>query len=162
MCSRPAKLVVVALAIMGLTIGIAGCSATPAAKPGDATATPGATSTSVGGQLVQLCVECGGRGAPAETEGEAITIDGVQTISIVVDGGYYIPNRITAQAGSPIRVVLTADAAGCVAEPTFESLGKSADLTASGATTIELGAAAAGTYEFTCAMDANRGAITVQ
>jgi plastocyanin len=110
----------------------------------------------------QGCAECGGHGTPKETTGAAVLENGVQVISIAVDGGYYVPNTVTASAGTPIKVVFTGKAKGCVAKPTFKSLGKSGDLTGAGTATIDLGTLAPGVHEFTCAMGMNTGTITVE
>ncbi len=99
---------------------------------------------------------------PRRPQGPPILENGVQVISIAVDGGYYVPNTVTASAGTPIKVVFTGKAKGCVAKPTFKSLGKSGDLTGTGKATIDLGTLAPGVYEFTCSMGMNTGTITVE
>lgn len=111
---------------------------------------------------VQTCGECGGSGAPKATTGAAKLENGAQTVSIAIVGGYYVPNTITAQAGIPVRVVFTGNAQGCVAKPTFKSLGKSGDMNGTGTVTLDLGTLAAGTYGFSCAMGHNKGTITIQ
>jgi hypothetical protein len=111
---------------------------------------------------VQTCGECDGSGAPKATAGAATLENGIQTVSVAIVGGYYVPNRITGTAGVPVRVVFTGAAKGCVAKPTFKSLGKSGDMNGTGTVTLDLGTLAAGTYEWTCAMGHNKGTITLQ
>jgi hypothetical protein len=113
-------------------------------------------------QSVQVCAVCAGKGdTPAKT-GTAVVKDGAQVVSVAIKDGYYTPNLFTVKAGMPTQVVVTGKAKGCVAKPTFASLGKSGDLTAMGSTTIDLGSLAAGTYSFGCSMDDTDGTITVE
>ena len=152
------------LAVVACLAAITGCTTgTPSAtQPSGMKPVTSVSATATSSADAQLCAECGGLGAPKATAGEAITQNGVQMVSIAIAGGYYVPNRITAKAGVPIRVVFTGNAKGCVAKPKFTSLGKSGDVTGIGTTTIDLGALDAGTYEFSCAMGANKGTVTVQ
>jgi plastocyanin len=143
---------------------LAGCSAgTPTAStPSGGMQGGSMQTTSAADPNAQLCAECGGMGAPKATAGEAIVDGGAQVVSIAIDGGYYVPNKITAKAGVPTKVVFTGSAKGCVAKPKFASLGKSGDLTAIVSTTVDLGTLTAGVYEFSCGMGVNKGTITVE
>jgi plastocyanin len=152
-----AALIAVAIAVVGCGAGTSASVQSAGMKPAAAAS---ATATSSAG--IQMCGECGGLGAAKETTGEAMVLSGVQTVSIAIVDGYYVPNRITAKAGVATKVVFTGSAKGCVAKPKFGSLGKSGDLTGTGSTTIDLGVLAAGSYDFTCAMGANKGTIVFQ
>jgi plastocyanin domain-containing protein len=111
---------------------------------------------------VQVCAECAGKRMPAKFEGTATVKNGVQVIDVAIVEGTYAPNVITAQAGMETQVVFTGRAKGCLAKPTFKALGKSADVTASGTATIDLGTLKPGVYKFTCGMGMNAATITVR
>jgi hypothetical protein len=145
---------------------LAGCTAAPTAsapmtgKP--VAAASAASDTTTAASTAQLCAVCGGLGEPTEALGTATVENGTQVVSIAIVGGYYVPNKVTVKAGMPVKVVFSGSAKGCVAKPTFKSLGKATDVTASGTGTIELGTLTAGTYGWTCGMGANPGSIVVQ
>jgi plastocyanin domain-containing protein len=111
---------------------------------------------------VQTCLECATKNMPAMVPGSAQVVNGVQVVSIAIEGGTYVPNKIAVKAGMPVQVVFAGSAKGCLAKPMFKSLGKSGDVTTSGTATIDLGALPKGTYKFTCAMGMNAGSIIVQ
>ncbi len=94
--------------------------------------------------------------------GKAVVKDGVQVVAIEIINGYYVPNKITAKAGMPIQVDFSGKSKGCVSKPKFPGLGKSADLSKTGAATLDLGTLKPGVYKFTCAMGMNAGSITIQ
>jgi plastocyanin domain-containing protein len=119
----------------------------------------GSVSTTSG---VQTCAQCGGKGAPPKVVGEAVTQDGVQIVNVGIVNGYYSPNAFTVKAGMPVRVVFTGKASGCLANPTFASLGKKVDFADTGSATVDLGTLKPGIYKFTCAMGMNAGTITVK
>jgi plastocyanin domain-containing protein len=124
-----------------------------------ASASDGAEATSG----VQTCAQCdGGKGAPPAVVGTVYTLDAVQVVRVGLANGYYSPNTFTIKAGMPVRVVFTGRASGCLARPTFASLGKQAGLAATGSATIDLGTLKPGVYKFTCAMGMNAGTITVR
>jgi plastocyanin len=158
-------LVLVPVAIAALMLS--GCTSAPTASmpaSGMSAATPAVaeSATANAASSAQLCAVCGGLGEPTEALGTATMDNGTQVVSIKIVGGYYVPNKVTVKAGMPVKVVFSGFAKGCVAKPTFKSLGKATDVTATGIGTIELGALTAGTYGFTCSMGANPGSIVVQ
>jgi hypothetical protein len=110
----------------------------------------------------QICASCWGDGGPDPTvTGSPEVMDGVQIVNVGLDGGYYVPNEFTVQAGSPVTVVFTGSAEGCLAEPEFPELGLTGDMR-SGSATFDLGVLDPGTYAFTCSMGVNEGHITVE
>jgi hypothetical protein len=62
----------------------------------------------------------------------------------------------------PVQVVFTGKAKGCIAKPTFKSLGKTGDVTGTGTATLDLGTLQPGSYAFTCAMGMGDGQIVAQ
>jgi hypothetical protein len=159
-----ATMVVLTMAA-GLTVGCAGKTAQTGTAPQATSAAPaqsGTAGTVTTAADVQTCAECGGKGMPPKVVGTPAVAQGVQLITVSLVGGYYSPNTFTAQAGVPIQVVFTGKAKGCLAKPTFKSLGKKADLTGTGTAMIDLGALKSGTYKFTCAMGMDAGTITVK
>jgi plastocyanin domain-containing protein len=119
----------------------------------------GACGTAV---AAQTCSECGKKGMAPMVMGKASTADGVQVLKVSVVGGYYSPNRFTVAAGTPVKVVFSGSAKGCIAMPKFAALGKQADFAKSGSATVDLGTLEPGTYTWTCAMGMNAGKITVR
>jgi hypothetical protein len=110
----------------------------------------------------QICTSCWGDGGPDPTvQGEAEVVDGIQVVRVGVEGGYYVPNEFTVQAGLPVTVVFSGAAKGCLAEPEFPDLGVKTDFS-SGSATLDLGVLAPGSYPFTCSMGVNEGHITVE
>jgi plastocyanin len=181
MDSRIRRAAAVVLTVVGLgTIVVAagGCAATgpqSTVMPSVSRAMPSASasasqtvmSASASGSVstassVQTCAQCGGKGAPPTVVGEAVTRNGVQVVGVGLVNGYYSPNTFTVKTGMPVRVVFTGKASGCLANPTFASLGKKADFADTGSATIDLGTLKPGVYEFTCAMRMNAGTITVK
>ena len=78
--------------------------------------------------------------------------DGAQEIAIVVDGGY-APDTIRVRAGVPLRLVFDRrETNSCSEEVVIAALGVRRSLPAHERTTIDLGAPAAGRYEFMCGM----------
>jgi hypothetical protein len=121
-----------------------------------------ATDTGTTDPSVQTCGVCGGKGMPKTIVGIAAVKNGIQVISIAIQGGYYVPNHITAKSGMPIQVVFSGKAKGCIAKPMFKSLGKSGNLTSTGTATLDLGTLKPGAYAFSCAMGMGDGLVTVQ
>jgi hypothetical protein len=118
---------------------------------------PASSAESTG---LMMCAGCNGKKIPVVAG--ATTVQGsVQTVQIDVVDGYYAPNKITAKAGIPIKVVFSGKVKGCVGMPKFGSLGKQVDFT-SGTATLDLGTLKAGTYEFTCKMGSNTSSFIVQ
>lgn len=94
----------------------------------------------------------------AAQEGE----QGVQEITITVDGGY-APSRILVRAGRPVRLAFhRIDPSGCVAQVIFPDFHKTLDLPLNATTSIELPPSEAGTYPFHCGMNMVRGVMEVR
>ncbi len=86
---------------------------------------------------------------------------GVQTVHVSVRGGYN-PNRISARAGVPLRLVFDRQESGdCTAQVVFPDLGVSAELPAFAQTVVEILPEAPGAYAFACGMNMNHGVLTV-
>lgn len=154
-----------------VAVAASGCTASqkaPAASAPAAASAPGAqpaaqkmANTSAASD-VQTCFECGTKKMPMKVVGQPTVENGTQVVDIKITGGTYAPSSITVKAGMPVKVVFTGRAKGCLAKPTFASLGKKADLTTSGSATFDLGVLKPGTYKFTCGMGMNAGEIVVQ
>lgn len=92
----------------------------------------------------------------------ASAINGVQELTVVVDGGY-TPAALQARAGIPLRLTFDRkDSSSCSEEVVFPAFGVRRFLPTGARTTIELPAPAAGKYEFTCGMGMLRGSLTVE
>jgi hypothetical protein len=61
----------------------------------------------------------------------------------------------------PVGATFSGGAKGCLAHPTFKSLGKKADVT-TGSGSVDLGTLKPGVYQFSCGMGVNVGSITVR
>lgn len=162
--------VVIAAAVSGCSSSTTQGTATPKATPaasGMGSSASSSASASTSGSVstasdVQTCAECGGKGMAPKVVGRAVEKSGVQVVNVELIDGYYSPNSFTVKADTPVRVVFTGKATGCLAKPMFSSLGKKADLTATGSATIDLGTLKPGVYKFTCAMGMNVGTITAR
>ncbi|MHB1345370.1 MAG: cupredoxin domain-containing protein [Thermoleophilia bacterium] len=98
---------------------------------------------------------------PEETIAADAVLEGdVQTITIDLSTGYYVPNRIAAKAGVPLEITF-GQGKGCVKELVFPAFDILADMT-QGPQTFKLGALEAGTYEWRCGMDMRHGVIIVE
>ncbi len=87
----------------------------------------------------------GGNTQPATT--------GPQTINIDAQSTGYVPNYVTAQAGSDITLVFTTNNVwSCIRATTLPTLNKSAILPESGQEKIELGSLEPGDYPISCSM----------
>lgn len=88
--------------------------------------------------------------APAAS---ATTSAGVQVITIAATSDAYVPDEVTAKAGSPIRLVFTTDNVwSCIRATLMPTLDKQVILPQTGKGTIELPALAAGDYPISCSM----------
>lgn len=123
---------------------------------GTVTVIPDAQGTSTGGGSGGGMMGGGGQAAPTATVG------GTQVASVLIKNGYYSPNVFYVISSLPVRVVFTGSATGCLANPTFQKLGKTVNFEKTGYGVIDLGKLAPGTYEFTCGMDTFGGRIVVQ
>lgn len=158
-----------AMAIMFvlLTLAVSGCAAGPtadgpASEPLTPAASAPASSVVTASDEAQLCLECGTGKKPAMVRGDAEIVDGIQVVRIAIEGGTYVPNDISVEAGRQVRVIFTGKARGCLAKPTFKSLSKSCDVTGKDSATIELGTLPAGDHVFTCGMGVNAGKIVAR
>jgi hypothetical protein len=162
-----ALVIVAAAVIVGVSLALRSSGDTSSAQTAGATAAPDAETSSVTPMAAasakpQICASCWGDGGPDPTvRGDAEVVDGVQVVRIGVEGGYYVPNEFTVQAGVPVTVEFSGSAEGCLAEPEFPDLGVKADFSG-GSATMELGVLDPGTYVFTCSMGVNEGHITVE
>lgn len=94
--------------------------------------------------------------------GVASASDGVQELTVVVDGGYS-PAALQARAGIPLKLTFDRkDSSSCSEEVVLPGFGIRRFLPAGARTTIDLPAAAAGKYEFTCGMGMLRGTLIVE
>ena len=77
--------------------------------------------------------------------------------------GGYDPDVLHAPAGEPIRIAfLREEEARCSERVVFPAFGKSTMLPRGREVVVELPAAVAGTYEFTCAMNMLHGTLIVE
>jgi plastocyanin len=134
----------------------------PAASTAQGGMATSASNSSGGDASAQGCADCAGKGMAPMVKGTAVDENGVQVIKIGVVNGYYSPNEFMVKAGTPVKVVFTGKAKGCLAKPQFKTLGKKADFTTSGTATIDLGTVSAGTYDFACGMGMTGGKIVAQ
>jgi plastocyanin domain-containing protein len=87
---------------------------------------------------------------------------GVQQVVIRVEGGYS-PSRVQLRAGQPARLVFDRrEDSSCSEEVVIPALGIRRFLPAHQRTGIDLPAARAGVYEFTCGMSMLRGSLVVE
>lgn len=85
-----------------------------------------------------------------------------QQLEVTVEKGYR-PARLTARAGSPVRVTfLRNETAGCSKEVVFPGLGIRRALPTGERVTIDLPPLAAGIVPFTCGMGMLKGGIDVR
>jgi plastocyanin domain-containing protein len=87
---------------------------------------------------------------------------GVQQVAIVVDGGY-APDTIRVHSGAPVQLVFDRrETNACSEELVIAALGVRRFLPAHQRTAIDLGAPAAGEYEFMCGMGMLHGRLIVE
>lgn len=98
-------------------------------------------------------------------QGEAVAAeiaDGVQTVEIMVDGGYQ-PRVVQLAAGVPAKLVFNRkDPSGCLEEVLLPDFGVSQALKLGEKTVIEIGPQAAGEYKYTCGMQMFSGQVVVK
>lgn len=83
-------------------------------------------------------------------------------LTVFVHGGYD-PDVLHARAGEPIRIAFVREeTAPCSERVVFPAFGKNAMLPYRQRVVVELPPAAAGSYEFTCAMEMLRGTLIVE
>lgn len=88
--------------------------------------------------------------------------EGIQEITITVDGGYE-PSQIVVQAGRTVRLnFLRHDPSSCLESVRLPDFHIAQNLRLNQATTVEFTPTQPGSYEFTCGMNMFRGIIEVQ
>lgn len=93
--------------------------------------------------------------------GKAKSQDGIQEITITVDGGYE-PNQIMVQAGQPVRLnFYRTDSSSCLDEVRFPDFRIAKTLPMNQTTAIEFTPTEPGRYAFTCGMNMFRGTVEV-
>jgi plastocyanin domain-containing protein len=93
---------------------------------------------------------------------KAATQDGVQEITVTVDGGYE-PSQIVVQAGQPVRLNFDRkDPSSCLEEVRLPDFRIAQDLPLNQVTAIEFTPDKPGKYEFTCGMNMFRGVVEVK
>lgn len=76
-----------------------------------------------------------------------------QVIAITAESSGYVPNQVTARAGSDVSLVFTTDNVwSCIRATMLPTLNKSAILPQTGSETIELGTLEPGDYPISCSM----------
>jgi len=94
--------------------------------------------------------------------GQAETNNGVQEVSITVDGGY-IPSQVTVKRGQPVRLkFLRRDPNSCLDKVLFPEFHIAQDLVLNETTPVEFTPETVGNYEFSCGMGMFHGAIAVE
>lgn len=94
-------------------------------------------------------------------EGRASGNAGRQEIHVTVKGGY-IPERIGARPGVPLRIHFRREETSpCSEEIVFPDFGIRRSLPAFETTVVDLPASAEGTYGFACGMDMMHGSLVV-
>jgi len=100
--------------------------------------------------------------ARQEVSNATINPEGVQEVTIVVEGGYH-PAVVSVKRHKPIRLVFDRrERSGCSEEVVFPDFGVRKFLPPFRQTKIELTPAQAGHFEFTCGMSMLRGQLIVQ
>lgn len=154
--------------VMLLAVVVSGCS-----KPASyQSAMPSGPAKMAGGSKMMAsndaspdippCYECSGKGKAPVVEGSATMHGATQVVNVSIQNGCYVPNKIAAKAGVPVRVVFTGKTKDCVGKPKFGLLNKQIDIRTTGTGAIDLGVLTAGSYEFSCGMGATGGSIIVQ
>ncbi len=87
---------------------------------------------------------------------------GIQSVDIVVDGGY-TPDRIEVAAGEPVRLnFYRKDPSGCLEQVLLPDFNKALNLALNEITSVEIVPEKPGEYTFTCGMNMYRGVIKVE
>jgi plastocyanin domain-containing protein len=92
----------------------------------------------------------------------AIEHDGVQTIEILVDGGYQ-PRAVELKAGVPAKLIFNRkDPSSCLEEVLLPDFGVSKMLALGEKTEIEIDPNKPGEYRYTCGMQMFSGKVVVK
>lgn len=93
---------------------------------------------------------------------QAETSEGVQEVSITVDGGYS-PSLVTVKRGLPVRLnFMRRDPSSCLERILFPDFHIAQDLALNVITPIEFTPQTIGSYQFSCGMNMFHGAINVE
>jgi plastocyanin domain-containing protein len=88
--------------------------------------------------------------------------DGIQEVTITVDGGYE-PSRVVVKAGQPVRLnFLRRDKSSCLEQVVFPDFHIAQDLDLNQVTPIEFTPQKPGQYTFACGMNMFRGVVEVR
>ncbi|HEV8355766.1 MAG TPA: cupredoxin domain-containing protein [Gemmatimonadales bacterium] len=88
--------------------------------------------------------------------------DGVQEVTVVVQGGYE-PREVRVRPGGPVRIVFDRrETSGCTEDVVFPDFGIRRFLPPERKTVVEITPPAPGSYEFTCGMGMFRGKVIVE
>ncbi len=93
---------------------------------------------------------------------QAETSDGVQEVSIIVDGGYS-PSLVTVKRGLPVRLKFDRrDPSSCLEKVLFPDFHVAQDLLLNQTTSVEFIPQTVGMFQFSCGMGMFHGAIEVK
>jgi plastocyanin domain-containing protein len=93
---------------------------------------------------------------------QAETSDGIQEVSITVDGGYS-PSLVTVKRGLPVRLkFMRRDPSSCLEKVLFPDFHIAQDLGLNVTTPVEFTPQTVGNYQFSCGMNMFHGAIKVE
>ncbi|AFY73584.1 hypothetical protein Syn7502_01516 [Synechococcus sp. PCC 7502] len=88
--------------------------------------------------------------------------DGVQEVTITVDGGY-VPSLVTVKRGQPVRLQFNRrDPSSCLEKVLFPDFHVAQDLTLNQTTPVEFTPDSLGVFQFSCGMGMFHGAIAVE
>ena len=94
--------------------------------------------------------------------GQAELRDGVQEVTITVNGGYS-PDLVRVRQGVPVRVLFDRQESGdCTSRVVFPDFGVAESLPAFATSSVELTPETAGRYGFACGMNMVRGTLVVE
>jgi len=88
--------------------------------------------------------------------------DGVQEVTITVDGGY-VPSLVTVKRGQPVRLQFNRrDPSSCLEKVLFPDFHIAQDLVLNQTTPVEFTPDSLGVFQFSCGMGMFHGAIAVE
>ncbi len=88
--------------------------------------------------------------------------EGIQEITIAVDGGYQ-PSRVVVKVGEPVKLnFLRRDPSSCLERVLFPDFHIAQDLALNNVTAVEFTPQKPGEYTFTCGMNMFRGVVEVR
>lgn len=88
--------------------------------------------------------------------------DGVQEVTITVDGGY-VPSLVTVKRGQPVRLQFNRlDPSSCLEKVLFPDFHVAQDLVLNQTTPVEFTPDSLGVFQFSCGMGMFHGAISVE